>query len=226
MSACPSGTVFLVRIIRERCPYISGTLSASYRNVVPDWQESSSLPRHRILVEWLGKHVDQVRDKRILHFAQEEQVKKWFDDNGIEYRTADLYKPADLKINIEDTGLDDDSYDVIICNHVIEHVDDYIKALKELRRIVSSNGMVIISFPVDLSYVHVVEDLSVTEKEDMVLKFGQADHKRVFGRDSRNILESVGFKVVDISGDDCSNIIKPVIGPADYDYNKLWCLTL
>ena len=41
MSACPSGTVFLVRIIRERCPYISGTLSASYRNVVPDWQESS-----------------------------------------------------------------------------------------------------------------------------------------------------------------------------------------
>ena len=144
------------------------------------------------------------------------------DRHGIRAVTADLFNPADLKIDIEDTGLESDSYDVIICNHVLEHVTDYRKALRELRRIVRPDGMIIISFPVDTKLDTAYEDNRIVTKEDRVRHFGQHDHLRVFGRDSKELLEHHGFIVEEIRGEDCDAIIKPVVGPADYDYDVLW----
>ena len=86
-----------------------------------------SLPRHRILVSWIGENVALFRNKRILHFAQELSIKLFLDRNHIPVTTADLFKKADLKIDLLDTGLPDKSYDIVICNHVLEHVDDYKK---------------------------------------------------------------------------------------------------
>ncbi len=76
----------------------------------------------------------------------------------------------------------------------------------------------------DLKLDTVYEDARIVSEEDRIEHFGQNDHLRVFGRDSKEMLAHVGFEVTDISGDDCDEKIKPVIGPADYDYNVLWLL--
>ena len=185
----------------------------------------SSLPRHRILANWMAENTELLRNKRILYFAPEKFMCRWLKKNNISFTTADLYGPADLKIDIQDTKLDDCSYDIIICNHVLEHVEDYAKALNELHRLVSRDGLIIISFPVDLSLESVYEDSGVTSAEGRLKEFGQTDHLRVFGRDSAAMLESFGFDVAEIKGEDCDPSIKPVIGPADYDFNTLWRLT-
>jgi ubiquinone/menaquinone biosynthesis C-methylase UbiE len=71
------------------------------------------------------------------------------DRNDIHVTTADLNQPADLKLDIEETGLENGSYDIIICNHVLEHVDDFRKALKEMYRILTPGGSFICSFPTE-----------------------------------------------------------------------------
>lgn len=184
-----------------------------------------SLPRHRILVSWMNGNQEWVAGKSILHFAQEKSVRMWFDRYHIDYTTADLYHSADLKINIEDTGLEDGSYDIIICNHVLEHVSDYKKALSEMYRIIRPGGRMIISFPVDRSFRTVYEDHTISSEEERVRHFGQNDHLRIFGNDSAELLASFGFQVTEITGTGCDTKIKPVVGPADYDDNVLWCLT-
>ena len=68
------------------------------------------------------------------------------------------------------------------------------------------------------------EDKSILTEEGRREHFGQNDHLRVFGRDSTELLESFGFTAEEIRGEDCDSSIKPVIGPADYDYNVLWRL--
>ena len=76
--------------------------------------------------------------------------------------------------------------------------------------------------PADLNLETVYEDASITDEEGRIKHFGQDDHLRIFGRDSASMLESFGFEVEEITSDD--ERIKPVIGPADYDYNVLWGL--
>ena len=184
-----------------------------------------SLPRHRILVIWMNENIEWMKNKSVLHFAQERALRIWLDRHEIKYTTADLFNPADLKIDIECTGLDDESYDMIICNHVLEHVNDYHKALAELHRIISTEGKIVLSFPTDRSFEHIYEDMEVNTKAGRVEHFGQHDHLRVFGRDTVTMLENFGFKVQEIRGEAFDDRIKPIIGPADYDYNVLWCLT-
>ncbi len=182
-----------------------------------------SLPRHRILVSWLDDNIDWIKDAKILHFAQEGSIRRWMDRNGVRATSADLYAPADIKLDIEDTGLPEGSYDLIICNHVLEHVSDYKKALRELYRILNLGGALVISFPVDMKLESVYEDESVVTETDRIRCFGQRDHLRVFGQDSVRILESVGFKVSEINGMDYEGRkIKPIVGPADYDYDVLF----
>ncbi len=183
-----------------------------------------SFPRHRILVSWLEDKVNILLNKNILYFAKERSVGGWLSYKGVNYTTADLYAEADLKLDIENTGLEDASYDVIICNHVLEHVTDYRKALQELYRITRSGGFLILSFPVDKKLKNVYENTSITTVEDRIEHFGQADHLRVFGGNITDIFEDAGFRVTEIQGKDYSEKIKPVIGPADYDYDVLWCL--
>ncbi|MBR4183626.1 MAG: oligosaccharide flippase family protein [Lachnospiraceae bacterium] len=187
-----------------------------------------SLPRHRIIVSRLSEQREWLKGKRILHFAQEHSLKLWFEGRVkvAEYTTADLFSAADLQIDIQDTGLEDGAYDLIICNHVLEHVTDYERALRELHRILSPEGKLIISFPVDLSLETVYEDSTVTTEEGRIEHFGQNDHLRVFGRDSAEILRSFGFIVTEIRGEDYAPEIKPVVGPADYDSNVIFEVTV
>ena len=184
-----------------------------------------SLPRHRILAAWLNEHREIMQGKRVLYFAPEYSMMLWMNRNGVSYTTADLYNTADLRLDIQATGLSAASYDIIICNHVLEHVDDFRVALNEMYRILKLGGSFICSFPMDTKVDVVDEDSVIRTAEERYKRFGQSDHKRVFGVNSDSILKAAGFTVEEISGDAYPKEILPVIGPADYDINRLFhCL--
>ena len=146
----------------------------------------------------------------------------WMKKNGVSCTTADLYNEADMKLDIQETGLPDESYDVVVCNHVLEHVDDFRKALRELYRILRKGGSLICSFPMDPNVELLEEDPSVTTEADRIRLYGQNDHKRVFGMKADRFLREAGFTVKKISGDKCPDVILPIVGPADYDINVLF----
>ena len=182
----------------------------------------SALPRHRILALWSEEHKQLLKSAKILYFAPEYSMMKWMKKNGVSCTTADLFSKADLKLDIQATGLPDDSYDVIICNHVMEHVDDFRKAMREMHRILRPGGSFICSFPMDPKVELLDEDESVLTEEEMLNRFGQNDHKRVFGMKADQFLTEAGFEVVRIDGKDYPDEILPVVGPADYDMNVLF----
>lgn len=181
-----------------------------------------SLPRHRILASWCQKHKKLLRSSHILYFAPEYSMILWMNRNKISYTTADLNAQADLKLDIQNTGLPDKSCDMIICNHVLEHVDDFRLALKEIHRILRPYGTFICSFPMDSKIELIYEDPTIQTDKERLKHFGQNDHKRVFGMKADIYLKEAGFKVKKICGDNYPNEILPVIGPADYDMNILF----
>ena len=181
-----------------------------------------ALPRHRILASWCETKLSLLQTSKILYFAPEYSMTRWMKKNGVKYTTADLFAEADLKIDIQDTGLPDESYDVVVCNHVLEHVDDFRKALREMYRILRKGGKLICSFPMDPKVELLDEDPSVDTEEGRLARFGQNDHKRVFGMKADQFLQEAGFKVTPICGEDYPEEILPVVGPADYDMNRLF----
>ena len=182
----------------------------------------NSLPRHRILALWCNKHKRLLRSSDILYFAQEPSIKKWMRRNKVTCTTADYYQAADLKLDIQSTELPDESYDIIICNHVLEHVKDFRKALKEVYRILRKGGYFICSFPIDPQIELLDEDSTIVTEEERKKRFGQVDHLRVFGRHSEQFLKEAGFEVMKIKGSQCPKEIMPVVGPGDYDWNELF----
>ena len=117
----------------------------------------------------------------------------------LDYTTTDLNSPlADVKADICDLPFDDNSYDVIFCNHVLEHIPDDQKAMKELYRVLRPGGMGIFQIPQDLNRETTFEDDSITDKAERARIFGQYDHVRIYGRDYFDKLRSVGFKVEEV----------------------------
>ena len=188
-----------------------------------------TIPRHRILATWFNMHKDKLENKKILYFACEPGIKMWMKRNRISITTADYFAPADLKLDLCNIDQPDNSWDWIICNHVLEHVDDYNQALHELYRILKPGGKLIISFPIISALPTVVEEQDVPDNEieeerraRRLKNYGQADHLRIFGADSKDVLIQAGFKVSIIDGSKMDKRILPVVGPADYDVNYLF----
>ena len=182
-----------------------------------------ALPRHRILAKWGETKRVLFDGKDVLYFAPERGMTGWLKKNGIKYKTADLFdEDVDLKLDIQDTKLPDRSYDVIICNHVLEHVGDYGKALSEMKRILRPGGCFICSFPISRDIDLVDEDPSVVSREERLQRYGQSDHVRLFGIHADQILKEAGFDVEVIDGDTFPENILPVTGPSRYDINRLF----
>lgn len=182
-----------------------------------------SLPRHRILASWCEANKSLLTSKDVLYFAPERGMTTWLKKNKITFKTADLFDPfTDLKLDIQNTGLSDASYDVVICNHVLEHVGDYMTALKEVKRILRPDGIFICSFPMSPDVETVLEDPDVKTDEERLRRYGQSDHVRLFGMKADQILSEAGYDVTVINGDDYPAEIVPITGPCDYDINHLF----
>lgn len=115
----------------------------------------------------------------------------------IDLTTADIVSPiADVKCDIMDMPFEDNTFDVIFCNHVLEHVDDDNKAMSELYRVMKPGGFGIFQVPIDYKRETTLEDPNITSEEDRVKHYWQKDHQRLFGLDYPSKLESVGFKAL------------------------------
>ena len=160
-----------------------------------------SLERHRLLWLYLKNETDFfTANKNVLHFAPEQCFLKRFRKlKNINYTTTDLLSPiADVKADICDLPFEDNSYDVILCNHVLEHIPDDTKAMQELYRVMKPGGYGIFQIPQDLNREVTFEDDSITDKDERAKIFGQYDHVRVYGRDYFDKLRSIGFKVEEV----------------------------
>lgn len=159
-----------------------------------------SLERHRLLWLWLLNETDFfMSKKKVLHMAPEQCFLKRFKKLKHDITTSDLNSPiADVKADITNLPFKDNTFDIIFCNHVLEHIPDDTKAMQELHRVLKSGGMGILQVPQDLNRAKTFEDDTITDPKERAKIFGQYDHVRIYGRDYFKKLRSVGFRVKEI----------------------------
>ncbi|HPV56336.1 MAG TPA: methyltransferase domain-containing protein, partial [Tenuifilaceae bacterium] len=159
---------------------------------------SMSLERHRLI--WL-----YLRDKtsfftepqKVLHIAPEYCFLKIFKkQRNLDYVTADLISPwADVKMDVQAIPFPDSQFDVVICNHVLEHVDSDFKAMQEIFRVLKPGGFAILQVPMDLSMDKTLENPAYNTPELREKHYQQRDHLRLYGKDYGARLRSAGFVV-------------------------------
>ncbi|MGM5631303.1 methyltransferase domain-containing protein [Apibacter raozihei] len=157
-----------------------------------------SLERHRLMWLYLKNDTDFfTANLNVLSIAPEQCFLKRFKElKNLQYTTADLYSPiVDVKADILDLPFKDDEFDVVFCNHVLEHIEDDSKAMSELYRVMKPGGWGIFQVPMRYNEEKTYEDFSITEKEERKKHFGQYDHVRWYGLDYFKRLEKAGFEV-------------------------------
>jgi predicted SAM-dependent methyltransferase len=156
-----------------------------------------ALERHRLMYLYLTQKTDLFngRRKKMLHVAPERELSRWFQKTEyIDYLSADLSSShAMVRMDISDIQYVDNTFDVIYCSHVLEHVPDDRKALREFWRVLKIGGWAILQVPItsDVTF----EDPTVTSPAERERLFGQHDHVRRYGPDYRNRLVEAGFSV-------------------------------
>ena len=162
-----------------------------------------SLERHRLMWLFLKDETAFFTSKsrlKTLHIAPEQCFLDIFrKQKNLDYLTSDLESPiADVKADICDLPFADNSFDVVFCNHVLEHISDDTKAMQELFRVMKKGGFGVFQIPQDITRETTFEDNSITDKKERAKIFGQYDHVRIYGKDYFNKLRSVGFKVDEV----------------------------
>lgn len=163
-----------------------------------------SLERHRLLWLYLERETTLFESlPQLLHIAPEvclmRHLKPHYKSSPERYQTADLESPlADLHFDIQQIPIADESFDVVICNHLMEHVEDDLRAMRELHRILKRGGWGVLLSPVDLQRATTFEDDSITDPKERTRIFGQYDHRRLYGNDFSDRLREAGFEVEDL----------------------------
>ena len=162
-----------------------------------------SLERHRLMWLFLKNDTTFFTSKtklKVLHIAPEQCFLDIFKkQQNLTYTTSDLESPiADVKADICNLPFKDNEFDIILCNHVLEHIPDDTKAMEELYRILKPGGFGVFQIPQDLNRETTFEDDSITDKKERAKIFGQYDHVRIYGRDYFDKLRSIGFKVEEV----------------------------
>lgn len=162
-----------------------------------------ALERHRILWHFLQNKTD-IFSKQIhlLHAAPEKLFyQKFKQHSNIKYVSIDLnpdkydYGSTTLKMDLTNLTFADGTFDVIICNHVLEHIPNDAKAMSEMFRVLKQGGWAILNVPLDKTRANTFEDINIDDPQKQLELFGQPDHVRIYGRDYTQRLENAGFKV-------------------------------
>lgn len=160
-----------------------------------------SLERHRLLWLYLKNKTDFFTGKnKVLHIAPEICFIPRFNKlDNLEYITADLESPlAKIKMDIHEMPFETNTFNIVLCNHVMEHVDDDIQAMREIFRVLKSVGWAIIQIPfIGTVPDKTLEDPSIKDPKQREKVYGQSDHVRLYGRDYPERLRSAGFTVIE-----------------------------
>lgn len=162
-----------------------------------------SLERHRLIWLYLKDRTDFFSvTKDVLHVAPEAcYISRFEKIHGNNYVTADIESPlAKVKMDIHQIPFEENRFDIVLCNHVLEHVRDDIQAMREIHRVLKPGGFAILQIPFfnpipDVTF----EDPSVTDKREREKIFGQDDHVRKYGHDYPQRIAKSGLKPVEDS---------------------------
>jgi SAM-dependent methyltransferase len=159
-----------------------------------------SRERHRLLWLWAtqgttGDGTNRLAGKRILHFAPEKALRRALGANP-GYETADLrQKGVTHQVDITRLPMPDGTYDAVIANHVLEHIDDDAAAMRELCRVLKPGGTAVLTVPVNPTREATYEDPAVTAPLERNAHFNAPDHRRYYGLDFADRLRAAGFDV-------------------------------
>lgn len=156
-----------------------------------------ALERHRLMWLFLREKTDFfTANLRVLHIAPEHCFIERFEAlPNLDYITADIESPlAKVKMDVHDIPFTDNSFDVVFCNHVLEHVTDDLKACSEFNRVLKPTGWGILQSPV-YNLEKTLEDNSITDASERERIFGQRDHVRKYGKDYASRLRNSGIKI-------------------------------
>jgi SAM-dependent methyltransferase len=193
----------LLWVLREHrrhallCPCCGEASKFRSFGVEPRWlcPRCGSLARHRLLALFLAEHRELIQGRTVLHFAAEPAIRPLVEPYAQRYISCDIHpRPGQIRIDIERVDLPEAEVDLIICNHVLEHVDD-IRALSELRRVLKPLGVLLVMVPIVEGWDRTYEDLNIVVPEERRRLFGQEDHVRYYGRDIRDRIAAAGFDV-------------------------------
>lgn len=211
--------LFYFRIAHRGNTYFCPFCNKSYARFLPDGEKASvitkyqiigggyrnnclcpgcgSKDRERLLYLYLQQKTDifTAHPKQVLHIAPEKNLKKVLQQQPqLHYVNADLNPgAADLQMDITDIPYPDNFFDVVLCNHVLEHIPDDAKAMRELYRILKPNGWAILQVPVAEKLSQTYENPDITHPADRETHFGQLDHVRIYGQDYLQRLQNAGF---------------------------------
>ncbi|HEX3698269.1 MAG TPA: methyltransferase domain-containing protein [Polyangia bacterium] len=167
-------------------------------------------PRHRFLWLYLSQQWKAgSKSVDLLHFAPEWCLRSRFqrDPRVARYVTADQGAPGvDFHVDITATTFEDGCFGAIVCSHVLEHVPDDRKAMRELLRVLRPGGVAYIQVPLSGEMAHTDEDPAVTDPKERERRFGQFDHLRVYGRDVTDRLREAGFEVTEVRPRDLMDV--------------------
>jgi SAM-dependent methyltransferase len=152
------------------------------------------LERHRLLV-LVDRKEDFFTGKEVLHFAPEIVLARLIRTRAQRYVSADFTPGrADWVLNIERIDQPDDSWDAVVCCHVLEHVNEQ-AALAELHRILRKGAQLVTMVPIIEGWETTYENPAITTEQDRQAHFGQFDHVRYYGSDIRDRLKKAGFDI-------------------------------
>ncbi|GLI08708.1 glycosyl transferase family 2 [Paenibacillus tyrfis] len=159
-----------------------------------------ALDRERLYKLYIEKETNLLsKENKILHVAPEKNMRNWLKSfSNLSYKCGDLY-PNDHeteKLDVTDIHYANESFDVIFCSHVLEHVPDDRRAMREFYRVLKKGGWGILQVPLATSIDCTFEDFSITTESGRLETFGQEDHVRIYAKDYVNRLEEAGFRVL------------------------------
>jgi SAM-dependent methyltransferase len=160
-----------------------------------------SLERHRWMWLYLKNRTDFFTARhKVMHIAPEQCFYKRFRRQAnLQYATGDLVSPlADYHFDLHKMPFDDNSYNVLFANHVLEHVDDEMQCMRELYRVMAPGGWGIFQVPLDYTRAETFQDPAIVSSADREKYYWQKDHVRLFGRDYPEKLRAAGFVVDEV----------------------------
>lgn len=157
-----------------------------------------SLERQRFAWLFLKENIfPKYPRPKILHIGPEYAIQnKLSIMKEVDYISIDLNSPLAMKkMNLMDLTFKNEDFDIVLCIHVLEHVIDDKKALREIFRVLKYGGCMINQSPINHKLPTTFEDISIISPQERENNFWQKDHLRLYGRDYKNLLENYGFIV-------------------------------